>query len=151
MRKYWAAMAFLLPILLFAPGCIPESLDCAQPEVFCVGLVTEVGRRDDQAYNQSAWEGIQQAESDGVADWIASIETIDARDYDENIRVFAEAGYDVIVTVGYDLQAATYAASGQYSSIYFIGADQRPLEDQGSLLFSLRTNLAFWRGQWQPQ
>lgn len=126
-------MAVLLPILLVAPGCTPVSLDCTQPEVFCVGLVTDVGRRDDRAYNQAAWEGIHQAKSDGVADWTASIETIDARDYEENIRVFAEAGYDVIVTVGYDSSAATYAAAGQYSNIYFIGADQRQSENQNSL------------------
>lgn len=133
MKKLRAAMAILLPILLVAPGCTPVSLDCAQPEVFCVGLVTDVGRRDDRAYNQVAWEGIQQAKSDGVADWTASIETIDVRDYAENIRVFAEAGYDVIVTVGYDLSAATYAAAGQYSNIFFIGADQRQSENQNNL------------------
>ncbi|MBE3066297.1 MAG: BMP family ABC transporter substrate-binding protein [Chloroflexi bacterium] len=133
MKKLHAAMAILLLILLVAPGCTPVSLDCAQPEVFCVGLVTDIGRRDDQAYNQAAWEGIQQAKSDGVADWIASIETIDARDYGENIRVFAEAGYDVIVTVGYDSGAATNAAAGKYSNIYFIGADQRQSGNQNSL------------------
>jgi len=133
MKKLHAAMAVLLPILLVTPGCTPVSLDCAQPEVFCVGLVTDVGRRDDRAYNQAAWEGIHQAKSDGVADWTASIETINVRDYEENIRVFAEAGYDVIVTVGYDSSAATYAAAGQYSNIYFIGADQRQSENQNSL------------------
>jgi len=133
MKKLRAAMAILLLILLVVPGCTSVSLDCAQPEVFCVGLVTDIGRRDDQAYNQAAWEGIQQAKSDGVADWTASIETIDARDYGENIRVFAEAGYDVIVTVGYDSSAATNAAAGQNSNIYFIGADQRQSGNQNSL------------------
>jgi basic membrane protein A len=133
MKPFRAAMAILLPILLVAPGCTPRSLDCAKPEVFCVGLVTEVGRREDRAYNQAAWEGIQQAKSEGVADWTASIETIDARDYEENIRVFAEAGYDVIVTVGYDSSAATTAAAGQYSNVYFIGADQRPPGNQNRL------------------
>lgn len=138
MRTLRAAIVILLPILLLALGCTPVSLDCAQPEVFCVGLVTDVGRRDDRAYNQAAWEGIQQAKSDGTVDWTAFIETIDGRDFEENIRVFAEAGYDVIVTVGYDLSAATYTAAGQYSNIYFIGADQRQSEDQNS-----RLNLAW--------
>ncbi len=133
LKKFHAAIAIFLAIVLAAPGCTPESLDCAKPEVFCVGLVTDAGRRNDRGYNQATWEGIQQAKSDGVTDWIASIETIDARDYEENIRVFAEAGYDVIVTVGYDSSVATYAAAGQYSNIYFIGADQRQYENQNIL------------------
>jgi len=112
-------------LLLIAPGCTAVSANCAQPDVFCVGLVTEVGRRDDLAYNQAAWEGIQQAKSVGLADWTASIETIDARDYEDNIRTFAEAGYDVIVTVGNNSSPATYAAAGLYPQTYFIGADQR--------------------------
>ena len=133
MKPFRAVLAIMLPILLVAPGCTPGSLDCVKPEVFCVGLVTEVGRREDRAYNQAAWEGIQQAKSEGVADWTASIETIDARDYEENIRVFAEAGYDVIVTVGYDSSAATIAAAVQYANTYFIAADQRPPGNQNRL------------------
>ncbi len=134
MMKILTSLVILSSIILTTSGCISQSLDCAKPENFCVGLVTEVGWRDDRAYNQAAWEGIQQAKSDGIADWTASIETIDARDYEENIRVFAEAGYDVIVTVGYGSSAATYAAAGQYSNIYFIGADQRPSADQINLV-----------------
>lgn len=138
MRNFLAGMALLMAFLLFIPGCTSVSSNCAQPETFCVGLVTDVGRRDDQAYNQAAWEGIQQAKSDDVADWTASIETIDSRDYEENIRFFAEAGYDVIVTIGYDSSAATYSAAGQYANIRFIGVDQNLSGDQKS-----QTNLVW--------
>jgi len=133
MKKIHVSMIIFLPLILVATGCTPVSLDCTQPEVFCVGLVTDVGRRDDRAYNQAAWEGLHKARSDGIADWIASIETIDARDYEENIRVFADSGYDAIVTVGYDSSAATNAAAGQYSNIFFIGTDQRQPEGQNNL------------------
>jgi basic membrane protein A len=132
-KKLHSVIAFLLPILLVVPGCSSVSSDCAKPEVFCIGLVTEVGQVDDRAYNQAALEGIQQAKSDGLANWTAYIETIDSRDYEENIRVFAEAGYDVIVTVGSASSAATYTAAGQYPNVYFIGADQRPSAEQKSL------------------
>jgi len=124
MLKWKAVFVFVCMIGLFLPGCTPASLDCVQPEVFCVGLVTEVGRRDDRAYNQAAWEGVQRAKTAGVADWTASIETVDARDYEENIRVFAEAGYDAIVTVGGGMSDATRAMAGAYPDSYFIGVDQ---------------------------
>ena len=89
-----------------------------------MGLVTDVGRRDDRAYNQAAWEGIQQAKTSGAANLVSSIETVDARDYEQNIGVFAQAGYDVIVTVGDAMGDATRAAAKAYPNTYFIGVDQ---------------------------
>jgi basic membrane protein A len=109
---------------MLLPACAKTAPDCTRPEVFCVGLVTDVGRLDDKAYNQAAWQGVEQAKTAGVADWTASIETVDARDYEENVRVFAEAGYDVIVTVGEALGDATRSMAEAYPSIYFIGIDQ---------------------------
>jgi basic membrane protein A len=124
MKKNHLVTALLLTFILLLPGCASKSADCKQPDVFCVGLVTDVGRRDDHAYNQAAWEGIQQAKASGVTDWVASIETVDARDYAENIDVFAQAGYDVIVTVGDAMSDATRAAAIAYPNTYFIGVDQ---------------------------
>jgi basic membrane protein A len=124
MRKSYRLAVLLITAMLCVPGCLPKSTDCKKPDVFCVGLVTEVGRRDDRAYNQAAWNGVQQARTSGVAALVASIETVDARDYAENIKVFGEAGYDVIVTVDSALGDATRAAARDYPDSYFIGVDQ---------------------------
>jgi basic membrane protein A len=124
MKKSHLITALILIILLLVPGCASKASDCKQPDVFCVGLVTDVGRRDDRAYKQAAWEGIQQAKASGATDWVASIETADARDYEENISVFAQAGYDVIVTVGDAMGNTTRAAAKAYPDTYFIGVDQ---------------------------
>ncbi len=124
MKKAFLFGVIPLMILLSVPGCIPQATDCRQQSVFCVGLVTDVGRRDDRAYNQAAWEGVQQAKTSGVASLTASIETVDSRDYEANISVFAEAGYDVIVTVGSAMGDATRTAAKAYPDTYFIGVDQ---------------------------
>ncbi len=88
---------------------------------------------DDRASNQAAWGAIQQAKSEGLADKTAIIETINSRDYEANVRVLAEAGYDVVVTVGNDAGTATHTIAGLYPEIYFIGADQRPFGDPDKL------------------
>ncbi len=106
------------------PACSPTNPDCSKPEVFCVGLVTDVGRLDDQAFNQAAWQGVEQAKTEHIADRIASIVTVDARDYEENMRVFAEAGYDAVVSVGEAQGDATRSMAEVYPSTYFIGIDQ---------------------------
>src|SRR5690349_9011178 len=95
--------------------------DCTKPEVFCVGFVTDVGKIDDKSFNQTAWEGVEKAKSDGSADWVQYIETTDSKDYDKNIATFADAGYDVNVTWGFALTDATYNAAKKYPNIFFVG------------------------------
>lgn len=124
MKKLYAVIAALVLAALVMPACTPTAPDCTKPEVFCVGMVTDVGKIDDKSFNQSAWEGLQQSKADKVADWVQYIETTDAKDYDKNIATFADAGYDVIVTVGFALGEATYAAAVKYPNTYFIGVDQ---------------------------
>jgi basic membrane protein A and related proteins len=124
MKKPRLVLVFLVALLLFVSGCLPKPTDCKQPNVFCVGLVTDVGGHNDHAYNQAAWDGLQQAKRAGVITWLASIDTVDAMDYEENIRVFGDAGYDVIVTVGSAMADATRAEAAAYPSTYFIGVDQ---------------------------
>ncbi|GAB4541367.1 MAG: hypothetical protein Fur002_09630 [Anaerolineales bacterium] len=111
-----------------APAAATEApaaaTDCFSKEVFCVGVVTDVGKVDDKSFNQSAWEGVQKSQADGVADVIQYIETTDAKDYAKNIAQFGDAGYDVIVTVGFALGEATVAAAATYPDVRFIGVDQ---------------------------
>ncbi len=97
--------------------------DCASEEVFCVGLVTDVGEIDDKSFNQSAWEGVLQAEQE-LGATVSFVETQDAKDYMDNIGLFANDNYDVIVTVGFALGEATIEAAGMYPDIDFIGVDQ---------------------------
>jgi len=112
------------PAATTAPAAEVTQADCVKPEVFCVGLVSDVGKVNDKSFNQSAWEGVQKSQTDGVADLVQFIETSDAKDYAKNIGTFADAGFDVIVTVGFGLGEATLAAGVTYPDIKFIGVDQ---------------------------
>jgi basic membrane protein A len=111
--------------------------DCASEDVFCVGLVTDVGEIDDKSFNQSAWEGVQQIEEQFGAQ-VDYIETKDAKDYAANIDLFAENGYDAIVTVGFALGQATTEAAERYPDVDFVGVDQfqSPEAPEG------------WEGEW---
>jgi basic membrane protein A len=111
--------------------------DCANPDVFCVGLVTDVGRVDDKSFNQSAYEGAKQAESE-LGAVVNFIETTNANDYGNNILLFAEKDYDVIVTVGFALGQATNEAAAEFPEIKFIGVDQfqaEEIENVAGLIF----------------
>jgi basic membrane protein A len=121
--------ALLAVTVLIATGCssssdkaVDESV-CGTEDGFCIGLVTDIGKVDDKSFNQSAWEGAQEAASinGGFAKYV---ETQDPKDYAANIALFAEAGYNVIVTVGFLMAEATAVASEQYPDVKFIGVDQ---------------------------
>jgi basic membrane protein A and related proteins len=110
--------------LLFAAcGPASDTGDCASEDVLCVGLVTDVGEIDDKSFNQSAWEGVLQAEEEYNA-VVNYVETADASDYMANIQLFADDNYDIIVTVGFALGEATLEAAAMYPDIDFIGVDQ---------------------------
>lgn len=120
---------FMIGSLLFA-ACAPaaeepavDDSDCSRAEVFCVGLVTDVGEIDDKSFNQSAWEGVLLAQQEFGA-IVNYVETSDAKDYMANIQLFADDNYDVIVTVGFALGEATLEAAAMYPEVKFIGVDQ---------------------------
>jgi basic membrane protein A and related proteins len=134
MKSFTRLAALLLAAVLLLPACGATPSNCKDPAMFCVGLVTNGGRVDDHGINQAAWEGVQQSKPWRATDWwIASIETVDPRDYEANIKVFADAGYDVIVTVGSDMGTATRSAAAVYPETYFIGVDQ---DQTGSQVFN---------------
>ncbi len=91
-----------------------------------IGLVTDVGRVNDRSFNQSAWEGVRNAAMAlGLSeDDYRYIETQSATDYADNIGQFIDAGFNVIVTVGFALGEATITAAQENPDIYFIGVDQ---------------------------
>ncbi len=129
MKKFSLIMVLIMLASVLLSACAPKTTaaateaDCPKAEVFCVGLVTDVGEVDDKSFNQSAWEGVQQAEKDMGA-LVKYVETKDAKDYGSNIALFADKKYDVIVTVGFALGTATADAAKKYADIKFIGVDQ---------------------------
>ena len=128
MRKVVILGLVLVTLLLPLAACTgSKEPNCKDEDVFCVGLVTDVGKVDDKSFNQSTWEGVQQAEKE-LGAIIKYIETTDAKEYDTNIAQFGDAGYDVIVTVGFALGEATQAAGAKYPDSKFIGVDQFQVE-----------------------
>lgn len=142
-KKFSLLLAIVMVAALFLAACQPAATttpeateevvettapevteaDCPKEEVICIGLVTDVGEVDDKSFNQSAWEGVQQAEAD-LGALVKFVETKDAKDYQSNIALFGDNGYDIIVTVGFAMGAASAEAAAKYPDIDFIGVDQ---------------------------
>jgi len=84
--------------------------------------VTDLGGVDDKGFNQAAYEGLKQAESElGVQ--IQYLESQSDADYAPNLQSFVDQGCNVIITVGYLLADATKAAAEANPTIQFAIVD----------------------------
>lgn len=136
-KKLCSLCAALLICTMSLPACAPAAVDCNSQDIFCVGLVTDVGKVNDRSFNQSCWEGVQQAEKE-LGARIEYIQTANAKDYAANIDTFGKAGFDVVVTCGFKLGDATVAAAKLYPNTDFIGVDQvqdQPVDGVAGLVF----------------
>lgn len=117
-RIFGLALALVMGLAVLGGLAIPAHAQ----EGVRIGLVTDVGQVDDRSFNQSAWEGAQSAAEalGGTADYV---ETQDPNDYATNIALFADQGFEYIITVGFALGDATLAAAQQYPDTHFINVD----------------------------
>jgi basic membrane protein A and related proteins len=111
----------------------PGEVDCASPAIFCVGLVADSQNIKDGGFNESAWEAVNIASKEpGVHVEVAPSENPDY--YLKNIYILAEKKYDLIVTAGFNIAAATHDAAKQFPNTRFIGIDQPPSESLPNLI-----------------
>jgi basic membrane protein A len=79
---------------------------------FLACMVTDTGGINDKSFNQSAWEGMQEAASANSNVTIRNIQSIPPNtDYTRNINTFIGEKCGIIVTVGFAMGDATQAAS----------------------------------------
>jgi len=117
------AASALATVGFVAPSQAASEADCGKGIRLCIGLVTDTGKVDDKSFNQSAWKGAQDG-AKAVGGFAKYIETIDPKDYANNIGQFASKNYDVIIGVGFLMAEAMTTAAKQYPKIKFIGVDQ---------------------------
>ncbi|HEU5082237.1 MAG TPA: BMP family ABC transporter substrate-binding protein [Acidimicrobiales bacterium] len=93
------------------------------PEGFVVRLITDIGKVDDQTFNQFAYEGMKAAE-ECFGFETSYIETASEADYARNIATSLEGDPDVLITVGFLLATDTLEAAEANPETLFIGIDQ---------------------------
>ncbi len=98
-----------------------------------IAVVTDVGTIDDKNFNQYSYEGAQNGSNDvgatepaGVVPYVVPT---DASQYATAIQGFLDIGYNVIVTVGFNLTHDTIVAAKANPDVWFIGVDQAPCID----------------------
>lgn len=95
-----------------------ETTTTATPDDFYACQVTDVGGVDDRSFNQTAFAGLQRAESE-LGARITVLESQSEVDYETNLNSLIAEGCDIIVTVGFLLGDATDAAAAANPDVPF--------------------------------
>lgn len=101
-----AVLAATALIVLSACATPPEDGDDLAASDFCAVMVTNSGGLEDRSFNQSSWAGLQEAEEslDISAEVLVSTTETDLA---PNVQEAVNTGCEFILTVGYELAAAT--------------------------------------------
>lgn len=87
-----------------------------------VGMITDTGGLGDQSFNDSAYQGLKEAEDEfGVK--VSVLESSTADDYGPNLTSFAEKKSDLIIGVGFLFETAMKTAADQFPDQKFAIVD----------------------------
>ena len=95
------SIAILLLILpLFAASCATRTEARREGCQIKVGIVFDIGGKNDRSFNAAAWEGVKRAEKD-LPICLYDVEPGNPTSIEPAMRAYAEKGFDLIVGVGF--------------------------------------------------
>ncbi|MFY9607060.1 MAG: BMP family ABC transporter substrate-binding protein [Blastocatellia bacterium] len=94
-------MVSLLVAALLAPACtsVLGKRDEAGGKLR-VGIVFDIGGKDDKSFNAAAWQGVKRAREE-LGIFLRDVEPGDPTSIEPSMRAFAERAYDLIIGVGF--------------------------------------------------
>ncbi|MBI3649950.1 MAG: BMP family ABC transporter substrate-binding protein [Acidobacteria bacterium] len=119
---------------LILPGCKIGASDAASGKLR-VGIVFDIGGKDDKSFNAAAWEGVKRAAQEFPIK-LRDVEPGEPTSIEPSMRAFAERGYDLIIGVGFAQAPIMMQVAKDYPNIHFAiidGAIEAP--NVASLLF----------------
>ncbi|HXG90913.1 MAG TPA: BMP family ABC transporter substrate-binding protein [Blastocatellia bacterium] len=116
-------LGLLLSVALILAGCsrVFDRIDDAhgQPRV---GIVFDIGGKDDKSFNSAAWEGVKMA-AQRFAIHVRDVEPGEPSSIEPSMRILAERGYDLIIGVGFAQAPIMANVARDYPNIKFAIVD----------------------------
>jgi basic membrane protein A len=99
-------ITMLLLAILVAAGMVyasgqGEAGGEAAEDTIEIAMVTDTGGVNDQSFNQSAWEGLQQLDEDYEVVEVSYLESTQESDYEPNLQALYDAGNELIWGIGF--------------------------------------------------
>jgi basic membrane protein A and related proteins len=83
-----------------------------------VGIVFDIGGKDDKSFNAAAWQGVKRAKEE-LGIFLRDVEPGDPTSIEPSMRAFAERGYDLIIGVGFAQAPIMNDVANDYPNLKF--------------------------------
>lgn len=126
----------LLPLCIIAlssailTGCVNRTDARREGCQIRVGIVFDIGGKNDRSFNAAAWEGVKRAEQE-MPICLYDVEPGNPTSIEPAMRAFAEKGFDLIVGVGFAQGPILKRVANDYPNIKFAIVDGVIMEDDG--------------------
>ena len=142
LKKLFAVGLTAIMMSSLLVGC--SSKTESNEDVYKIGMISDTGGVNDESFNQSTWEGLQQAQEKYGKDkvQVKYVESSQEADYTPNIETFVEEDLDLIIGVGYKIAGAIEEASKNYPDVQFAIIDhsyEKQPENVTSLIYEDNT------------
>ncbi len=118
-----ASLAAASAVVLTGCATAPDRGESPTASDFCAVMVTNSGGLQDRSFNQSSWEGLQQAEQDLSIDAQVLVSTSEV-DLAPNLQSAVDTGCGFILTVGFELAPSTAEQAELNPTIDFAIVDE---------------------------
>ncbi|HVF87035.1 MAG TPA: BMP family ABC transporter substrate-binding protein [Pyrinomonadaceae bacterium] len=124
-----ASLILCLSVLPFT-SCQTQGRAEADKSKVHVGVVFDIGGKDDRSFNAAAWEGAKHA-AEELPIVLRDVEPGDPTSIEPAMRAFAERGYDLIIGVGFAQTPIMQQVAKDYPNLSFAIIDGAvPPEEQ---------------------
>jgi len=135
MKYKLGTLAVLICLLSLAVSCNKQTSAAEDRNKVHVGIVFDIGGKDDRSFNAAAWQGVQRAAKD-LPIVLRDIEPGTPNAIEPAMRAFAERNFDLIIGVGFAQAPIMELVAKDYPNIHFAiidGVSQLP--NVASLIF----------------
>ena len=122
-------------LVLASTACVDEGRSAGDKDKIHVGIVFDIGGKDDRSFNAAAWEGVVRASKDFPI-VLRDVEPGNPTSIEPAMRAFAERHYDLIIGVGFAQAPIMEQVAKDYPDINFAIVDGASnLPNVASLVF----------------
>jgi basic membrane protein A len=131
----WSLLVVLCLLAVLGSACNRQSYGADDKSKVHVGIVFDIGGKDDRSFNAAAWEGVKRAAKDFPI-VLRDIEPGNPTSIEPAMRAFAERGYDLIIGVGFAQAPIMEQVAKEYPNMHFAIIDGvSELPNVASLVF----------------
>ena len=134
--RFLFIVSILLTAIVLLSSCETATEATADKGKIKVGIVFDIGGKNDRSFNAAAWEGVQRAEKE-LDIVLRDVEPGNPTSIEPAMRAFAEKNFDLIIGVGFAQGPIMERVAKDYPNIKFAIVDGVILDKEGNPLMNV--------------